>query len=225
MFGSLSFVPLVVQAVLGTSATAAGATLTPMMLGWTFASIIGSRLLLRLSYRTLALTGMGLLTLGAVLMARIGVDARQVSLMVNLGLMGVGMGLSVPAFLLAVQSTVRPRDMGVATAAIQFSRNIGGALGVSVMGAALSLRLAARLAEAGLDPGAIAVDSLLHPVARTASSVVWEGSLRSALAGAMQGVFVIAFLAAALGLVATAFAPRGRIDQLVTQRAGAGSPS
>lgn len=222
MFGSLSFVPLFAQAVLGTSATAAGATLTPMMLGWTFASIIGSRLLLRLSYRTLALTGMGLLTLGAALMLRIDVNAHQVSLMVNLGLMGVGMGLSVPAFLIAVQSTVRPRDMGVATSAIQFSRNIGGALGVSVMGAALSLRLAARLAEAGLDPAAIAVDSLLDPVARTASSVVWEGTLRNALAGAMQGVFVIAFIAAALGLVATALAPPGRIDQLVAQRAGAG---
>ncbi|HEV8712546.1 MAG TPA: MDR family MFS transporter [Candidatus Binatia bacterium] len=220
MFGSLSFVPLFVQAVIGTSATAAGATLTPMMLGWTFASIIGSRLLLRLSYRTLALTGMGLLTLGAVLMTRIDVDARQISLIVNLALMGVGMGLSVPAFLIAVQSTVRPHNMGVATSAIQFSRNIGGALGVSVMGAALSVRLATRLAEAGLDPAAISVDSLLHPVARTVSSAVLEGSLRNALAGAMQGVFFIAFIAAALGLVATAFAPRGRIDQLVAQRAG-----
>ncbi len=218
MFGSLSFVPLFAQAVLGTSATAAGATLTPMMLGWTFASIVGSRLLLRLSYRTLALTGMGLLTLGAVLMLRIDVNAHQVSLMANLGLMGVGMGLSVPAFLIAVQSTVQPRDMGVATSAIQFSRNIGGALGVSVMGAALSVRLTARLAEAGLDPVAITVDSLLDPVARTASSVVVEGTLRNALAGAMHGVFVIAFLAAALGLVATAAAPPGRIDQLVAQR-------
>jgi hypothetical protein len=106
----------------------------------------------------------------------------------------------------------------VATSAIQFSRNIGGALGVSVMGAALSVRLAARLAEAGLDPATIAVDSLLDPVARTASSVVVEGTLRNALAGAMHGVFVIAFLAAALGLVATALAPPGRIDQLVAQR-------
>ena len=220
MFGSLSFVPLFVQAVLGTSATAAGATLTPMMLGWTFASIIGSRLLLRLSYRTLALTGMGLLTLGAVLMARIGVNARQAGLLMNLALMGVGMGLSIPAFLITVQSTVRPRDMGVATSALQFSRSIGGALGVSVMGAVFSWRLTARLAAAGVG-AAVSVDSLLDPVARRASSVVLEGSLRDALAGAMQGVFFIAVIAAALGLVATAFAPRGRIDQLVAQRAGA----
>ena len=210
MFGRLSFVPLFVQAVLGTSATAAGATLTPLLLGWVFASIIGSRLLLRLSYRTL----------GALLMSRVGVNASQVSLMVNLALMGVGMGLSIPAFLIAVQSTVRPRDMGVATSTVQFSRSIGGTLGVSVMGVALSFRLAARLAEARLDPAVISVDSLLNPLAQTATSLVLEDALRNALAGAIQGVFVIAFIAAALGLVATAFAPPGRIAQLVAQRIG-----
>ena len=59
MFGSTSFIPLFAQAVLGTSATAAGSVLTPMMLGWVGASIIGSRLLLRFGYRTIALAGMG----------------------------------------------------------------------------------------------------------------------------------------------------------------------
>jgi hypothetical protein len=190
-----------------------------MLLGWVFASIIGSRLLLNLSYRTLALTGMISLTLGALLMSRVSVNASQISLMVNLTLMGVGMGLSIPAFLSAVQSTVQRRDMGAATSTIQFSRSIGGALGVSVMGVVLSLRLVTLLTAAGLDPTVISVDSLLDPLTRTATPLVLEDALRSALAGAIQGVFVIAFIAAALGLVAAAFAPRGRIDQLVAQRA------
>src|SRR5690606_14595453 len=50
MFGTLSFVPLFVQAVVGTSATAAGSTLTPMMLGWVVSSVVGTRLLLRMPY-------------------------------------------------------------------------------------------------------------------------------------------------------------------------------
>lgn len=218
MFGSLSFVPLFVQAVLGASATGAGATLTPMLLGWVFASIIGSRLLLRLNYRSLALIGTALLTLGALLMSQIGVNASQVTLMINLTLMGIGMGLSIPAFLIAVQSTVQPRHLGTATSTLQFSRSIGGALGVSMMGVVLSFRLAANLSAAGVDPGAIAVDSLLDPVAQAAASVAIEDTLRIALAGAIQGVFVMAFIAAGLGLVATAFAPRGRIEELVAQR-------
>jgi EmrB/QacA subfamily drug resistance transporter len=64
MFGSASFVPLFVQSVLGTSATAAGATLTPQLIAWVLASIVGSRLLLQVGYRTLALIGMVLLSLG-----------------------------------------------------------------------------------------------------------------------------------------------------------------
>ncbi len=224
MFGSLSFVPLFVQAVLGTSATSAGATLTPMLLGWVFASIIGSRLLLHRSYRSLALAGMLLLTLGALLMSRISVNASQTSLMFNLTLMGIGMGLSIPAFLIAVQSTVQPRHMGAATSTLQFSRSIGGALGVSVMGVVLSFQLAANLAAAGVDPAAISVDSLLDPVAQAAASLAMEDTLRSALAGAIQGVFVMAFIAAGLGLLATTLAPRGRIDQLMTQRGDTSTP-
>lgn len=224
MLGSLSFVPLFVQAVLGTSATAAGASLTPMLLGWVSASIIGSRMLLRLSYRTLALTGMVLLTLGGLLMSRIGVNTSQLNLMVNLTLMGLGMGLSIPAFLIAVQSMVRPRDLGAATSTLQFSRNMGGALGVSVMGAALSFGLAQRLAKEGIDPAAISLNSLLDPITQATTSVVLEGALRHALAGAIQGVFVIAFVVAVLALVATSFAPRGRIDQLMAQRNEATSP-
>ena len=46
MFGSISFVPLFVQSVLGTSATQAGIAISPMLLGWVGASIVGTRLLL-----------------------------------------------------------------------------------------------------------------------------------------------------------------------------------
>lgn len=221
MFGSLAFVPLFVQAVLGTTATAAGATLTPMMLGWVAASVIGTRLLLRVGYRTIAVTGMTSLTLGALLMSRVGAQASQVGLVVDMTLMGMGMGFSVPSLLIAVQTAVSRRLLGTATSTIQFSRSIGGALGVGVMGALLSQRLAASLAAAGLDPAAISLNSLLDPVARAATSVSLEGTLRLAMAGAMQGVFVIAFVTAAIGLVLTLMAPRGQIAQLAARRAEA----
>jgi EmrB/QacA subfamily drug resistance transporter len=220
MFGSTAFVPLFVQAVLGTSATAAGATLTPLMLGWVGASIVGSRLLLHIGYRTLAMIGMVMLTLGTFLMTRIGMGATQFSLMINVALMGIGMGLSVPAFLIAVQSAVPRRVLGTATSTVQFSRSIGGVLGVSVMGAFLSLRLAALLRAAGLDPAAVDLNSLLDPLARASAGALDE-ALRRALAGAIQGVFAIALGAAALGLVATTLAPAGRIAQLADRRAQA----
>jgi EmrB/QacA subfamily drug resistance transporter len=211
VFGTISFVPLFVQAVLGASATAAGTTLTPMMLGWVAASIVSSRALLRMGYRTLALVGMVSLTVGALLLTLINADAPRWLLMVELGLMGVGMGFSVPPFLIAVQSTVQKRDLGTATSTLQFSRSIGGTLGVSVMGVFLSLWLAAGLTSAGLDPAAVALDTLIDPL--TQSTTTLDGPLRGALGEAIQGVFVIGLIAAVLGLIATALAPGGRIDQ------------
>ncbi len=214
MFGITSFVPLFAQAVLGTSATAAGATLTPQLLAWVFASIIGSRLLLRFGYRPLALLGMVLLTLGTFLLTQVSVGASQISLMVYLGLMGAGMGLSIPAFLIAVQSSVQRRALGAATSTLQFSRSIGGTLGVSVMGAMLTIWLNRALGAAGLDPSSVSVQSLIDPMA---SSQALDGPLRAALAAAMQGVFMVALVGAALGLVATFFAPRGMITQVPSE--------
>ncbi len=219
MFGSLAFVSLFVQAVLGTSATAAGAMIMPMMLGWVFASITGSRLLLRISFRTLAVTGMTSLTVGAFLMSRITMQSSHLSLVLNLALMGVGMGLSVPSLLIAVQTAVSRHELGTATSTIQFSRSIGGALGVGVMGAALTQRVAASLSSAGIDPASISLNSLLDPVVSAATSATLEGALRLALAGAIRGVFVIAFVAAAAGLATVLLTPPARIAQLAARRA------
>jgi len=213
MFGSIAFVPLFVQTVLGTSATAAGATLTPMSLGWVASAIISSRLLLRVSFRTLALIGMMLLTVGAFLMSRVGTGTTQLYIVVVLMLMGIGMGSSVPAFVIAVQTSVQRALLGTATSMLQFMRTIGGSLGVSVMGAVLAARLATTLSGAGLDPQTVSLDSLLNPLARATGPAV-EGVLRTGLASGTQAVFSIAFIAAALGMFFTALAPGGRVADL-----------
>jgi EmrB/QacA subfamily drug resistance transporter len=205
MFGSLSYVPLFVQSVMGASATEAGTTITPMMLGWVVASIVGGRLLLQIGYRPVALVGMVLLTIGAFLVSRSGVDATRMEIMVYLTLMGIGMGLSVPSFLIAVKSSVARRTLGTATSTLQFSRSIGGTLGVSVMGAYLTARLMSALTAAGLDPSAISLNSMIDSAGTAATTVT--GPMRDAMAMAIEGIFVLAFIAAGLGLIATAFAP------------------
>lgn len=216
MFGSTSFVPLFVQAVLGTSATAAGSALTPMMLSWVGASIIGSRLLLRFGYRTIALVGMSSLVLGVFLMTQVNPHDSLPRVMLNLALMGAGMGLAVPAFMIAVQSSVRRKVLGTATATVQFSRSIGGTLGVSVMGVILSLGLTANLAAAGADPASISLNDLLRPAGTLAVTPAVSDILAGALTGALQSVFVAALIAAVAGLMVTALAPRGGVMRCTT---------
>ena len=210
LFGSASFVPFFVQSVLGTSATAAGAALTPQLIAWVSASVIGSRLLLRYSYRSLALVGMTSLVAGSAMMA---LEVSPVTpywlLAINVAFMGIGMGLSVPAFLIVVQSSVPRQSLGTATATVQFSRNIGGTIGVSVMGVVLALRLAEGLAGAGIDPNSVSLSGLIDPMSGvTAASLE---PLRDSLAMAVQSVFVVSLLAAIGAWIVTSFAPRGRM--------------
>ncbi len=202
VFGSLSYIPLFVQSVLGTSATQAGITITPMLLGWVTASIISARIMVRVGYRRLGLFGTGLFVIGAFLMTTISTSSSQTAMMIFVTMMGLGMGLSIPAFFIGVQTSVERRQLGTATSTLQFSRSMGGTLGVSVMGAALSLRLASNLEVAGLSTEM--VDALLEPV----SNVVIDAGARAALANAIHLVFLIAFVAAILGLVSAFFAPR-----------------
>jgi EmrB/QacA subfamily drug resistance transporter len=211
LFGSMSYVPLFVQGVLGTTATVAGSTLTPMLIAWVLASIVGSRLLLRFSYRSIAISGMVGLIIGGFFMTMIGVDTSRLTLMINLSLLGIGMGFSIPAFLIAVQSTVAKNQLGAATATLQFSRNIGGTLGVSVLGVILSMRLASYLREAGLDPANLPLDSLLGEGGATTAI---DAALRPALALAVRDVFIASFIAAFLAFVVTLLAPRGNIAEL-----------
>ena len=214
LFGSVSFIPLFVQAVLGTSATQAGITLTPLLLGWVTASIIGTRLMLNIGYRRLGLIGTASFTVGAFLMSQAGMNTSQVSLMAFCTLMGIGMGLSVPSYLIAVQTSVNRRQLGTATSTLQFSRSIGGTLGVSVMGAALSTRLASNLAEASLNPEL--VQQLLNPL--PGSAVVIAEGARAAMADGIHLVFVIAFAAAALAMVTVFFTPRKELTEQQPER-------
>ncbi len=204
LFGSMNYVPLFVQGVLGASATEAGTTLTPMMLGWVFTSVIGGRLLLRYSYRTLTIGGMAIFVAGAFMMARIRPDMSRLELAIALGLMGVGMGASIPSFLIAVQSTVARNVLGAATASLQFSRTIGGTIGVAALGTLLTSRLTAELAVRGLQPDAIPVEAL---IGEGATAVMLAGEPRLALAAALAAVFITPLIFALAALAVTFLAP------------------
>jgi hypothetical protein len=220
VFGTLSFVPLFVQAVLGASATAAGATLTPMMLSWVLAAIVGSWLLLRLPYRTVALAGTASLVLGASLLALAGRNAQHWQMLMDLGLMGLGAGLTVPVFMIIVQSRVPRRWLGIATSTLQFSRSIGSTLGVSIMGAVMSLSLARSLTAAGLDPTSVSVNALIEPAGGSLPGAM-NAALRLALGQAIGSVFVVGLVGAALALVAALLAPHVSAAEAAAERSPA----
>ena len=141
MFGAIGFVPLFLQSVTGTTATGAGLVLTPFILGWVAMSVTSARLVLRTGYRAVVLTGMGCLAGAFLLFTRWSPALTQGGAMRDVLLAGVGMGMVVVPMLIAVQSAVPRSDMGAATSVIQFFMSIGGAVGLSLMGAVMAQRL------------------------------------------------------------------------------------
>lgn len=214
MFGSLSYIPLFVQAVIGTSATQAGLSLTPMSLMWALTSIIGGRLMIKLNFRLLAIIGMVLLVIGSLLLTTIGLDTSQLAIMIYTSFMGIGMGLTIPVFMIIIQTTVPRNVLGTATSTIQFSRNIGGTIGVSVLGIFLSSRLSRLLIESGFDFSTISLSSLINQTQGTEAA--FSEPLRIALSTSMANMFYIALGAAVLGFLVVLFTPKGVITQLTS---------
>lgn len=216
MFGAISFVPLFAQGALGASATAAGSLLTPLMLSWVGMSIVGGRLLLRIGFRTTAVVGFVFLTLGLAFLSLFERDTMRLWLYVDLILIGAGLGLTMLTLLIAVQQAVPRRQLGIATSLNQFSRSIGGAIGVAVMGAVLSAGLATQLGEyaarenSGLSREQAAAlasnpNALIDSSARAGLSPEAFNALQSAMAGAIHNVFWIGTALAALALLVAFF--------------------
>lgn len=157
MFGALSFVPLFVQSVVGATATQAGSVLTPLLLGWVSMAIVAPRILPRFGYRPIILTGLVLVTLGFLTLLRAGPGSRIASLYFDMTLMGLGMGLTTMSLLLAVQHAVERSQLGVATSLAIFTRSIGGAVGVAVMGAVVAAGL-----PSDQTPDPVAMERALH---------------------------------------------------------------
>lgn len=134
MFGSMMFLPLFLQGVIGISATGSGNTMIPMMFAMVLSSIIGGRIVTKVSFRAMFASGMGIMALALYLLSTMTVGTAQYTAISYIIILGLGMGLIMPTVTLAVQSAFPPQQRGVATSATQFFRSIGGTIGMTVLG-------------------------------------------------------------------------------------------
>lgn len=155
MFGVLLFVPLFIQAVIGTSATTSGTALIPMTMAMILLSIVSGQFISHTGrYRLAALVGIGAMAVGMALLAAMGADAPYELVIRNMVVMGVGLGVAMPIFTLAVQNAVPWGQLGAATSLTQFARSIGGTIGVALFGSLLTNRYSQAF-HAALDPRAV----------------------------------------------------------------------
>ncbi len=136
MFMGIIFVPLFFQGVLGLSATTSGSFLTPMLLGQVCGSLISGQLLSRAGghYRIQGMIGLVIMATGMFLVARMTLDTTYSAAMINVVIMGLGLGLNMPLYTIAIQNIVPYNIVGAATSSVAFFRSIGGSFGLAILG-------------------------------------------------------------------------------------------
>ena len=133
MFGGIAALPLYMQIVKGYSPTAAGLLLLPMVLGIMSGSISSGQFTARTGrYKIFPVVGAALLVIGMFLLHTVDVDTSMVVIDVFALIFGLGLGFNMQTLVVAVQNSVPPQDMGVATSSATFFRQMGGTLGTAV---------------------------------------------------------------------------------------------
>ncbi|WP_243062632.1 MDR family MFS transporter [Humibacter sp. RRB41] len=172
MFGAMLTIPLYLQIVVGLSPTASGFALIPMVVGLMIAALSSGQITARTGkYRIFPVTGTAFTAVGFVFLTFLKYDSPLWFLMIGIFIIGLGLGQLMQTLTLASQNAVRPTEMGVASSASTFFRQIGGTLGTAIMLSVLFSVLPANILSATADKPTLtaALDAALNPTVATAS--------------------------------------------------------
>jgi EmrB/QacA subfamily drug resistance transporter len=152
MFGAVMYMPWFVQGVIGTSATISGYVMMPMTLSLVLASAISGQLITKTGkYKMLALAGLLIMAVGMGLLMTMDSETTNGIAVIYMIVVGFGLGISFPIFTLTVQNAAPQNSLGVATASSQLFRQLGGTIGVALMGSVLSQRMSSSIEGASME--------------------------------------------------------------------------
>ncbi|WP_241973017.1 MDR family MFS transporter [Cryobacterium sp. TMT2-14] len=142
MFGAMMTVPLYLQLVNGATPTESGFLMLPMIAGLMISSIVSGQLIARTGrYKVFPTIGTAFMSAGFLLFTFATADKPVGFMMAGMLLIGLGLGQLMQTLTIASQNSVGPRDIGVATSAATFFRQIGGTLGTAVLFSVLFTRI------------------------------------------------------------------------------------
>ncbi len=231
LFGTLLYMPLFLQGVQGQSAAASGTFATPLMIGVIVSSVIGGQLIARTGhYKVQALLGCVFAASGMFLLSRMTATTGEGEIVRDMALLGLGIGASMTIFSVVVQSAFSKARLGQVTSNLQFFREIGGTIGLAILGSVMTGRFqthfvaalpptlaqaipANRLAtfenpQLLLSQDAVArIQQRFAAYGPTGNALFGQlmATIRLSLAQAISDVFLVGTLLIVLGLIATLF--------------------
>lgn len=201
MFSTLLFLSQYFQVARGYSATEAAVLGVPMMVGTTTGTLGGGHLIATYGrWKPFLVGGSAALALGLLMLGRIGGEVPWWYVIVPTVLVGLGLGMLIQNYVLAVQNTVDVTQVGAASALVAFFRSLGGVIGVSLLGVIVTHQVRAQIAaQSGLAP-----DGGTKAELTASSSPAMHAIVQHAYAEAIATVFVVAAGVALVSVAAAA---------------------
>ncbi len=208
LFGTSVFLSQYMQLARGKSPTESGLLTLPLVIGSLVAStVIGQRISRTGTWKPYMIVGSFLMLIGISAMGTLRYDTNFTLLVVYMSLIGLGLGMVMQNLVLIVQNSVSVRQLGTASSTVAFFRTLGGAIGVSALGAVLGSRVTSLsndgLADLGVastgSSGAIPVLSDLPAPVRVV--------IESAYGEAVGDIFLVAIPLAVLTIVMVMLLP------------------
>jgi EmrB/QacA subfamily drug resistance transporter len=197
-FGAQTYLPLYLQLVRGLSPSESGLHIAPMLFGTILAAVLSGRAIARFGrYRLFPIAGMALATIALATFTQLAVTTPAWQTTLTMIVLGVGFGVTIPVIMLAAQNAVDYRVLGVVTSSTAVFRWMGAAIGVAVLGAVFTSRLAANL------DGALPAGSTLPTTANPAEVRLLPADIRDtyteAIVHSLGPMFLTAAAIAAVG--------------------------
>ena len=230
MFGSVMFLPLFIQGVIGLNARDSGLVMSPMMISFIIGSIISGQVMTKTGkYRRLSHIGAAAIVLGTLLLMMMNTNTGYPSVIVNIVVLGLGVGSLMPLLNIAVQNAFPYRMMGTVNATQQFVSSLGGVIAAPVFGSILNRgfqnSFSANLPEkmkglmggiSQLDPQTLltqhaqqSIADLFTPFGAAGQEMYRQflHAVKVSLATGIGNLFSVALLFAVLCLIGTFFLP------------------
>jgi EmrB/QacA subfamily drug resistance transporter len=212
IFSLSAYSPLFIQGALGKTPAQLGLAMVPLSLGWSMGALLCGQIVHLIKERPSTLLGAVLLLIGCGLTLTFSISTSITSCSIVLAIAGLGMGFVSISTLLIVQNSLPGEDLGVATASHQFSRTLGGTIGVGISGSLVTVRLQKvmdALMTSGID-GRIhqslsahlhqSIEGLFRPEIQSLLAENVQKALREAVAGGVVLVFWVSLIAACMCL-------------------------
>jgi EmrB/QacA subfamily drug resistance transporter len=223
LFGSVTYLPLFLQLVKGSTPTISGLEMLPLMAGVLISSIGSGQVISRTGrYKAFPIAGTALMVVGMLLLAQLEVGTSIARTGLAMLVLGLGLGGVMQVLVLVVQNAVDYSELGVATSGASLFRSMGGSIGTPIFGAILTSGLSTNLHAALPEAGRVAqLTSGATPAAIAGLPPAIRDAFRHAYVDALHPVFLTGAAVAAVAFGLTWFIKEVALRKTV---AGQGVP-